>query len=107
MGAMGIFKLLKQLKEFGADAFKSLTGLNAGAKRREDIQARIHALLKEEPILLDAIKSGNHSAAEAANALAAAYNSQHNALTKINKLTNAASGKLGGTNIAKDAGQKQ
>jgi TP901 family phage tail tape measure protein len=105
VGAMGIFKLLKQLKEFGADAFKSLTGLNAGAKRREDIQARIHALLKEEPILLDAIKSGNHSAAEAANALAAAYNSQHNALTKINKLTNAASGKLGGTNIAKDAGK--
>ena len=105
VGAMGIFKLLKQLKEFGADAFKSLTGLNAGAKRREDIQARIHALLKEEPMLLDAIKSGNHTAAEAANALAAAYNSQAKALSKINKLTNAASGKLGGTNIAKDAGK--
>ncbi len=100
LGALGIGKLFGQLAKFSTDAFKSITGLNAGQKQREDVQARINALLLDDKSLMDQITSGTLTAAQAADKVLASYRAQEAVLKKINSQTKGAAGLLGGTGIA-------
>ena len=100
LGALGIGKLFGQLAKFSADAFKSITGLNAGQKQREDIQARINALLMDDKELLDKITNGNLTAAQAADKILSSYRAQEAVLKRINSQTKGAAGLLRGTGIA-------
>ena len=100
LGALGIGKLFGQLAKFSTDAFKSITGLNAGQKQREDIQARINALLMDDKELLDKITNGNLTAAQAADKILSSYRAQEAVLKRINSQTKGAAGLLGGTGIS-------
>tara|TARA_Y100001963_G_scaffold16775_1_gene20693 strand:+ start:6030 stop:12737 length:6708 start_codon:yes stop_codon:yes gene_type:complete len=100
LGALGIGKLFGQLAKFSTDAFKSITGLNAGQKQREDVQARINALLLDDKSLMDQITNGTLTAAQAADKVLASYRSQEAVLKRINSQTKGAAGLLGGTGIA-------
>ena len=100
LGALGIGKLFGQLAKFSTDAFKSITGLNAGQKQREDIQARINALLLDDKKLMDQITGGTLTTAQAADKVLASYRAQEAVLKRINSQTKGAAGLLGGTGIS-------
>lgn len=101
LGALGVGKLFGQLAKFSTDAFKSITGLNSGQKNREDIQARINALLLDDKDLMRQISAGTISTGEAANRVLDTYRNQERVLKRINTQTKGAAGLLRGSGLGK------
>jgi len=94
LGALGIFKLFGNLKTFALDAFKGITGLNAGTKKRAAMQEQITQLLMQDDKLLDQIAAGNMDVAKAADAVMKKYQDQEAILGRISRLSKGAAGRI-------------
>ena len=103
LGALGIFKLFKQLGKFSVDAFKGITELDKGAQRRANTEARINQLLTNDKDLLNRITNENMSAARAADEVYKAYVRQDTILNNITKKVKSASVPLSFTKLGNKA----
>jgi TP901 family phage tail tape measure protein len=59
LAASALFKIFERLVTFSADAFKSLTGLNAKAAEQQALQGQILNLIGRNPQIIEQINSGN------------------------------------------------
>jgi TP901 family phage tail tape measure protein len=59
LAAAALFKIFERLVTFSADAFKSLTGLNAKTAEQQTLQAQILNLIGRNPQIIEQINSGN------------------------------------------------
>lgn len=59
LAASALFKIFERLVTFSADAFKSLTGLNAKAAEQQALQTQILNLIGRNPQIIEQINSGN------------------------------------------------
>jgi TP901 family phage tail tape measure protein len=59
LAAAALFKIFERLVTFSADAFKSLTGLNAKAAEQQALQGQILNLIGKNPQIIEQINSGN------------------------------------------------
>jgi TP901 family phage tail tape measure protein len=59
LAASALFKIFERLVTFSADAFKSLTGLNAKAAEQQALQGQILNLIGRNPQIIEQINNGN------------------------------------------------
>jgi len=59
LAAAALFKIFERLVTFSADAFKSLTGLNAKSAEQQALQGQILNLIGKNPQIIEQINSGN------------------------------------------------
>lgn len=59
LAASALFKIFERLVTFSADAFKSLTGLNAKTAEQQALQGQILGLIGRNPQIIEQINSGN------------------------------------------------
>lgn len=59
LAAAALFKIFERLVTFSADAFKSLTGLNAKVGEQQALQAQVLNLIGKNPQIIEQINSGN------------------------------------------------
>jgi TP901 family phage tail tape measure protein len=59
LAAAALFKVFERLVTFSADAFKSLTGINAKAAEQQALQGQILNLIGRNPQIIEQINSGN------------------------------------------------
>ena len=97
LGALGITKLFSNLRTFALDAFKGITGLNQGAKKRADTEARINELLMNDDMLLDKIASDTLSVDEAAKAVLRTYEQHEKVLKRVSDLSRGTASRIGGS----------
>lgn len=59
LAAAALFKIFERLVSFSADAFKTLTGLNAKTAEQQALQTQILNLISKNPQIIEQINSGN------------------------------------------------